>query len=147
MFLRFWHVLILLGLGMGVGVVFFAGAGVAPIIFKSGLLSQGDAGVLMGRIFVRANAFLNALGVLLGLDSLYLLLKRSRQSLLALSGLLSTALIALFSFYYTPHILHAQAIGATTTQAFAQMHAQSEILFKVLLVLLCANFIGHVWRR
>ncbi|WP_233704473.1 DUF4149 domain-containing protein [Helicobacter cynogastricus] len=132
---------------MGVGIVFFAGAGVAPIIFKSGLLSQGDAGVLMGRIFVQANAFLNALGVLLGLDSLYLLLKRSRRALLALLGLLSVVLIALFSFYYTPHILHAQAIGETATQAFAQMHTQSEILFKILLVLLCAGFVGRVWRR
>ncbi len=149
---KLWGVVVLLALGMGVGVVLFAGAGVVPVIFKAPEiahvnLNTSEAGALMGQIFVRANALLNALGVLLLLDSLLLtLVARHRRVILALLALASVALIALFSFYYTPYILNAQATNTTATPEFARMHAQSEILFKVLLFLLCALFVGRTWR-
>ncbi|WP_235853001.1 MULTISPECIES: DUF4149 domain-containing protein [Helicobacter] len=143
--------MVLLVLGVGVGVVFFAGAGVAPVIFKASEIAHVnlgalEAGALMGQIFVRANTLLNALGVLLVLDSLFLALKKSKGAWLVLLSLISAGLIALFSFYYTPFILNAQATHMTDTPTFARMHTHSEVLFKALLILLCALFVGRAWR-
>ncbi|BCZ17515.1 Membrane protein [Helicobacter sp. NHP19-003] len=140
--LSLWRVLVLLALGVGVGVVLFSGACVAPILFKTPeILDQHNAGVLMGRIFVRGNFLLNALGCVLILDSL--VLWAVHKSGLRFFHLAGVALIGLFSFYYTPYILNAQATNATATPEFAAMHAQSEILFKALFGLLLISFI---WR-
>ncbi|WP_240330978.1 DUF4149 domain-containing protein [Helicobacter suis] len=135
---------------MGVGIVIFTGACVAPIIFKtSGILptplTRYDAGILMSHIFIRSNWVLNALACILVLDSLIL----KKAILLRLSHLASSVLIFLFSFYYTPFILRAQSLGSayTTTQKFAQMHTQSEIVFKILLVLLCFSFCSRALRN
>ncbi|WP_104732593.1 DUF4149 domain-containing protein [Helicobacter salomonis] len=149
---KLWGVVFLLVLGMGIGVVLFAGAGVAPVLFKAPTLAHVDlsildAGALMGRIFVRANTLLNVLGVFLALDSAFLILaKRRRGALLVLLSIIGVGLITLFSFYYTPNILQAQAMGTTATPEFARMHMQSEMLFKVLPFVLCALFVGRAWR-
>ncbi|GMB96528.1 DUF4149 domain-containing protein [Helicobacter sp. NHP22-001] len=140
--LRLWRVLVLLALGVGVGMVLFSGACVAPVIFKTpGILDQHHAGVLMGRIFVKGNYLLNALACVLILDAL--VLWAVHKSGLLFFHLVGVALIGLFSFYYTPYILNAQAINATTTPEFATVHAHSETLFKALLTLLLISF---VWR-
>ncbi|BDQ27074.1 DUF4149 domain-containing protein [Helicobacter heilmannii] len=140
--LRLWRVLVLLALGVGVGMVLFSGACVAPILFKTPeILDPHNAGVLMGRIFIRGNFLLNVLAVALVLDAL--VLWAVHKSGLLFFHLAGAALIALFSFYYTPYILNAQATNATTTPEFAAMHAHSETLFKALLALLLISF---VWR-
>ncbi|CRF40890.1 DUF4149 domain-containing protein [Helicobacter ailurogastricus] len=140
--LRLWRVLVLLALGVGVGMVLFSGACVAPILFKTPeILDPHNAGVLMGRIFVRGNYLLNVLAGVLVLDAL--VLWAVHKSGLLFFHLAGAALIGLFSFYYTPYILNAQATNTTTSPQFLAMHAQSETLFKALLVLLCLSFI---WR-
>lgn len=150
--MRLWGVIFLLLLGVGVGVVVFVGLGVAPVVFKAPAilsylaLTPYDAGLLMARIFVKANGLLNLLALALVLDALVLLVTKKLRSVplvLVLAHVVGAALIALFSFYYTPYILRAQKQGRfyTTTKEFADMHAQSEVLFKALLVLLCFSFI------
>ncbi|EFX43646.1 Putative outer membrane protein [Helicobacter suis HS1] len=147
---RLWGVLVLLFMGIGVGVVIFTGACVAPVIFKTSSilptpLTRYDAGILMSHIFIRSNWVLNALACILVLDSLIL----KKAILLRLSHLASSVLIFLFSFYYTPFILRAQSLGSvyTTSEKFIQMHAQSEIIFKILLTLLCFSFVSRALRN
>ncbi|WP_240328761.1 DUF4149 domain-containing protein [Helicobacter suis] len=150
MLARLWGGLVLLFIGMGVGIVIFTGACVAPVIFKTSSIlptpiTRYDAGILMSHIFIRSNWVLNALACILVLDSLTL----KKAILLRLSHLANSVLIFLFSFYYTPYILKAQSLGSAyvATQKFAQMHAQSEIIFKILLVLLCYSFFSRVLRN
>ncbi|GHS60570.1 hypothetical protein JP0521_01580 [Helicobacter pylori] len=57
-------------------------------------------------------------------------------------GVAIGALCFLFVFYYTPYTLNAQKAGEVILQSaeFARSHAQSEWLFKELLMLVCALF-------
>lgn len=152
MLVRLWGVFFLLLLGVGVGVVAFSGMGVAPVVFKAPTIlsylamTPYDAGLLMGRVFVKANMFLNLLAVVLFLDVLVLFAIKRLKSVplvLVLAHILNIAFIFLFSLYYTPAILKAQAQGRfyTTTKEFMELHAQSELLFKALFVLLCFSFL------
>lgn len=140
----------LLLLAVGIGAVVACGAFAAPVIFHINEfipeITQLESGLIMGRIFVRLNSYLVILMVIMGLYEsvcLYggIVKKNIPYSLFwFLLAVINSICIALFAYYYTPFILDSANIAS---ENFADMHAQSVLVFKILLFGLGMLFI---WR-
>ncbi len=138
----------LLLLGILGGSLITLGMMVAPIIFKAPSilpkfnLTLFESGKLMAQIFVRFNYVLGAMGFIVLLYEIVSFIYYKRSLVYLILGVAIGALCLLFVFYYTPYILNAQKVGEAALQSaeFARSHAQSEWLFKELLVLVCALF-------
>ncbi|GAA7466534.1 DUF4149 domain-containing protein [Helicobacter pylori] len=138
----------LLVLGILGGSLIILGAIVAPIVFKASSilpelnLTPFESGKLMAQIFVRFNYLLGAMGFVVLLYEIVSFIYSKRSLVYLILGVAIGALCLLFVFYYTPYILNAQKIGEVALQSdeFARLYAQSEWLFKELLVLVCALF-------
>ena len=144
--------LVMLGIAMGVEIA--AGAFIAPVIFfpqkylGEGILSHFQSGILMTQVFLKMN-------LVIGFVALYSIIYEvqvwmMRKNYDFLSFILSLGMVVttgLFLFYYTPFIVHAQQLGAleTTTEAFANMHKQSEWVMKLLMVTQFGLFIRRSW--
>ncbi|GAA8644380.1 hypothetical protein HpDR76_00610 [Helicobacter pylori] len=85
---------------------------------------------------------LGAIGFVVLLYEITSFIYYKRSLVYLILGVAIGALCFLFVFYYTPYILNAQKVGEAALQSaeFARSHAQSEWLFKELLVLVCALF-------
>ncbi len=96
----------------------------------------------MSQIIVRFNFLLGAIGFVVLLYEIISFIYSKRSFVYLILGVAIGALCLLFVFYYTPYILNAQKVGEVALQSaeFARSHAQSEWLFKELLVLVCALF-------
>ena len=140
----------LLLLGVGIGGIIACGAFAAPIIFNIDefipTFSKMNSGLIMGKIFMRLNAYLTFLAIImlmyegfsffakiLKLDILY-------SIFWLILGVFNITLIALFVYYYTPFILNTQNL---LSDDFANMHEQSVLVFKALMFGLSVLFI---WR-
>ncbi len=138
----------LLLLGILGGSLITLGMMVAPIVFKAPSilpefnLTLFESGKLMSQIIVRFNFLLGAIGFVVLLYEIISFIYDKRSLVYLILGVAIGALCLLFVFYYTPYILNAQKVGEAAIQSaeFARVHAQSEWLFKELLVLVCALF-------
>ncbi|GAA7490246.1 DUF4149 domain-containing protein [Helicobacter pylori] len=138
----------LLLLGILGGSLITLGMMVAPIVFKAPSilpefnLTLFESGKLMSQIIVRFNFLLGAIGFVVLLYKIISFIYDKRSLVYLILGVAIGALCLLFVFYYTPYILNAQKVGEAAIQSaeFARSLAQSEWLFKELLVLVCALF-------
>ncbi|WP_187903562.1 DUF4149 domain-containing protein [Helicobacter pylori] len=138
----------LLLLGILGGSLITLGMMVAPIVFKAPSilpefnLTLFESGKLMSQIIVRFNFLLGAIGFVVLLYEIISFIYDKRSLVYLILGVAIGALCLLFVFYYTPYILNAQKVGEAAIQSaeFTRSHAQSEWLFKELLVLVCALF-------
>lgn len=147
--------LYLLALGITIGGIIACGALSAPVIFNASSylaaleitdMTRYASGILMTEIFVRFNYLLNAMAIFILVYELLVFNISSKKSLFLLGiGIFSVVLIFLFTMYYTPAIIAAQADGAaaTATEEFESIHTQSEMIFQILLISLSASFL---WR-
>ena len=141
-------------LGVAIGIEIAAGAFIAPVIFfpqkylGDGVLTHFQSGILMTQVFLKMN-------LVIGFITLYSIIYEVQVWMMCknydfISFLLSLVMVVttgLFLFYYTPFIVHAQQLGAveTTTEAFANMHKQSEWVMKLLMVTQFGLFIRRSW--
>lgn len=150
----FGHFLYLWVVGATIGAIIACGIFVAPVIFKAYSflpdlgITQYDSGILMTQVFLKLNNFLNFAGIVILIYELLAFNFSNKTNFIPLViNAINIVLIFLFTFYYTPNIIKAQAQGAsaTATPEFASLHAQSEWVFKVLLVLLSVSFAYRIF--
>ncbi|MDL0081067.1 DUF4149 domain-containing protein [Helicobacter zhangjianzhongii] len=152
--------LYLLALGITIGGIIACGALSAPVIFNASEylaaieiadpsgITRYASGILMTEIFARFNYLLNAMAIFILVYELLVFNISSKKSLFLLGiGIFSVVLIFLFTMYYTPAIIAAQADGAaaTATEEFYSLHTQSEMIFQILLISLSASFLWRVY--
>ena len=139
-------------LGIGIGCIVAEGLAASVVFTISSFLPQlstSDSGVIMGQIFVRCNGFFNILaGIIIIYEVITLLsaelfARSNQRRLWFIIGGISVIMIFLFTLYYTPFIMEAQAAGNLGTPEFDSMHKQSELVFKILMVSLSVSLI---WR-
>ncbi|MCI7047582.1 MULTISPECIES: DUF4149 domain-containing protein [Helicobacter] len=138
--------LYLLFIALSIGLI-LASAFSASVVFRGASLAEGlditlfQSGILMTQIFIKVNFLLNILALLILIYEL-ITLQTTRQKFIPLLGFINAILILLFTLYYTPYIIEAQTIGesAIETLEFNQMHQQSELVFKTLLITLILLF-------
>ncbi len=138
-------------LGITLGSVLFAGAIVAPTIFHTKLLIEGDLlnrfqeGLIMTSIFVKLSYMVNFTILAVIFYEGYRFKSFERDSIALLSALTVVLSGMLYSFYYMPQILEMQEEGEKITQSkiFENTHFASELDFKLfsfaLLILLVRN--------
>lgn len=139
----------LLLLGVCVGAMVACGMMSAPIIFRAGdilsmPISVEQSGILMGLIFQKLSILLYIVGIIIFVFELFAArLFRTSGVLVMLSAGVSIMMILLFNLYYMPYILNV-----TDTQAseFESMHAQSVIVFKILVVSLATLFVAKSFK-
>ncbi|MBR2111528.1 MAG: DUF4149 domain-containing protein [Helicobacter sp.] len=139
----------LLLLGVCVGAMVACGMMSAPIIFRAGEIlsmpiSVEQSGILMGLIFQKLSILLYIVGMIIFVFELFAArLFRTSGVLVMLSAGVSIMMILLFNLYYMPYILNV-----TDTQAseFESMHAQSVIVFKILVVSLATLFVAKSFK-
>jgi len=152
--MKSFMVIYLAMLGVAIGIEIAAGAFIAPVIFfpqkylGDGVLTHFQSGILMTQVFLKMN-------LVIGFITLYSIIYEVQVWMMCknydfLSFILSLVMVVttgLFLFYYTPFIVHAQQLGAleTTTEAFANMHKQSEWVMKLLMVTQFGLFIRRSW--
>ena len=152
--MKSFMVIYLAMLGVAIGIEIAAGAFIAPVIFfpqkylGDGVLTHFQSGILMTQVFLKMN-------LVIGFITLYSIIYEVQVWMMCknydfLSFILSLGMVVttgLFLFYYTPFIVHAQQLGAieTTTEAFANMHKQSEWVMKLLMVTQFGLFIRRSW--
>ncbi len=136
-------------LGAAIGGIITCGIFVAPIIFNAYNflpdlgITQYDSGILMAQVFLKFNSFLNLSAMMILIYELLAFNLSNKTSFFSLIiGAINVALIFLFTFYYTPNIIKAQTLGAsaTATPEFANLHLQSEWIFKALVIFLSIGF-------
>ena len=139
-------------LSIGVGCIMtsaFAAAAIFGAANSVPALSASDSGLIMGQIFLKCNNYFNFLAIVIIVYELagFVFAKQfacsaQRRFWLLLGGI-NVILIFLFTRYYTPFIMEAQAQGTINNDAFSSMHKQSELVFKILLFTLS---ISALWR-
>ena len=130
-----------------VGIELIVGIVVAKVIFYpqnligEGVLSLFQSGLMMSQIFIQFGYVLIVISLINFLFELYSYFKdeakfQLRFSKLALS-LLIFILSLFFVFYFTAFIIQAQALGESATQSdeFKSMHAASEVVMKIILIM------------
>lgn len=139
-------------LSIGVGCIICAGFSAATIFRAADFvpdLTRSDSGLIIGLIFIKCNYLFNFLAAVIIIYELtssyftrYFSHAKHRKIWLLLGGV-NVILIFLFTLYYTPYIMEAQALNTIDTKAFDSMHKQSELVFKILLITLSAS---ALWR-
>lgn len=123
------------------GIIFieiFIGIIVAPIIFfpseiiGDGILSHLESGLLMTQVFVKFNYLLLFVSFF---NIFYEIFTNKLASFRVILSFLIVILALIFVFYYTQNVLNMQELGITSSDEFNANHKQSEILFKVMVVL------------
>lgn len=123
------------------GIIFieiFIGIVVAPIIFfpseiiGDGILSHLESGLLMTQVFVKFNYLLLFVSFF---NIFYEIFTNKLASFRVFLSFLIVILALIFVFYYTQNVLNMQELGITNSDEFNTNHKQSEILFKVMVVL------------
>lgn len=137
----------LLLLGATLGAVLVLGVFTAPVVFHAPMLERYDQGLIMAEIFRRFTYWLyvTMAAVVLYEGYQFKLFKRDAVSILASLTLIGTAL--LFNAVYTPRILQMQqeGVAATQSEAFANIHAASELDFKLLALALLVLFVRRYY--
>jgi len=134
------------------GAVLVLGAFVAPVVFHTDkilveiLLDNYNAGIIMGQIFHRFSYWVYFLALFVTLYEMAQYKMGQRDAITFASAVIVLFSSLLFSGIYAPKILAMQALGAEATQSdtFHNIHAASEIDFKVLAVALLVLFIRRL---
>lgn len=142
----------LLLIGATIGAVLVLGIIVAPTIFHSeGLLTNAfldnyDEGILMAEVFRRFSYWTYLTTIAIVVFELYEYKQARRNKIAMTSAFIAVSTSLLFSAVYTPKILAMQSEGveATMSDAFASLHAASELDFKVLAVALMVLFFQRI---
>lgn len=134
------------------GAVIVLGAVVAPVVFHTDkilvdmLLDNYNAGIIMGEIFHRFSywVYFVAIYVILYEAMRYKTGERDAVAFGAAVTVVFTSLM--FSGIYAPKILEMQAVGIEATQSdtFQNIHAASEIDFKILALGLLVLFVRRL---
>ncbi|MBZ7979816.1 DUF4149 domain-containing protein [Campylobacter sp. RM12642] len=123
------------------GIIFvelFIGIVVAPIIFYpsaiigDGILSHFQSGLLMTQVFVKFNYLLLFVSFF---NIIYESISNKLFSLKPILSLIILILALVFVFYYTANVLDMQVLGVTDSKDFNDNHKQSEMIFKVIVIL------------
>lgn len=121
--------------------IFLLGTFVAPTIFHTekihgvALMSRYDAGLVMTRIFEKANyIFMLTMATMAFYDGMLIAKKKTNMLIVSLSSI-SIISMATHVFFFIPKIIEFQIAGeyATKSESFAAIHKLSETNFKVAL--------------
>ncbi len=134
------------------GAVIVLGAVVAPVVFHTDkilvdmLLDNYNAGIIMGEIFHRFSywVYFVAIYVILYEAMRY---KTGERDAVAFGAAVTVVFTSfMFSGIYAPKILEMQAVGIEATQSdtFQNIHAASEIDFKILALGLLVLFVRRL---
>ncbi len=134
------------------GAILVLGAFVAPVVFHSDIILVGvlldhyNAGIIMGEIFHRFSYWIYFLAIFVTLYEAVHYKMGERDAVSFGSAVIVVFTSLLFSGVYAPKILTMQALGAEATQSdtFANIHAASEIDFKILAVALLVLFVRRL---
>lgn len=156
MILRVVSAFYLLIVGICIGGIVLSALSASTIFNADGVLRDSglsdlvitkyDSGIIMTNIFVKFNYILNISAVvILVYESLSFRLQNN-GAFIWLLNVFNAILIFLFTFYYTTAIMDMQAQGAGIVGGieFENIHSQSELVFKILLLTLSASFILRV---
>ena len=144
--------LFVLAVALGSGL--FAGAITAPVVFHANDyivgadLTRYEMGSLMSEIFRRLAFVVDASILFIVLDEGRKIFQKQVEwfgTMMAVLGVISGYL---FSFYFVPEILSMQQIGplATHSEVFEELHADSELWFKVYILAIATLIIKKLLR-
>ena len=150
----YFYALYMFLIAVAVGALVACGAFSAPSIFRAANIVDGldisilQSGILMTSIFVKLNVLLNIVAIFVIIYEI-LALRVYKDIFATILGFISVVLIFLFTMYYTPYMLESQLLGESgiTNSAFNNMHNQSVLVFKVLMVTLSVLFIYRFLKR
>jgi hypothetical protein len=142
----------LIVLAASFGGVLVLGAIVAPVVFNTDkilvevLLDHYNAGIIMGEIFHRFSYWVYFLALYVAFYETMWYKRGQRDAIVFASGVTVLFASLMFSAIYAPKILAMQALGAEATQSdtFENIHAASEIDFKILAVALLVLFVRRL---
>lgn len=145
--------LYLLLIGISLGAALASGAFATSSIFRATEIVENlemttfQSGILMTSIFIKLNFILNILALYIIIYEIFTL-SVCRKKITPLLGLINVVLIFLFTLYYTPFIVKAQSLGEESfySESFANMHHQSVLVFKALMISLFILFIYRLLR-
>ncbi len=134
------------------GAVLTLGAIVAPVIFTSDAYTVGvmldhyNMGIVMSEIFRRFSYVINFSVTYIVIYEAIMYKTGERDKYTALFAFMSVFSGFMFSSVYVPRILAMQAAGseATLSDTFANLHAASELDFKILAISLLGLFIRRL---
>lgn len=154
-FTRVFEPIYLLLLGVGVGAIIACGAFAAPVVFKMGEhlgmsdITQFEGGIIMGKIFMRLNSYLQILLVVIAFYELFsfLFLRKSGAYSVfwLLLGVISIVCIALFVWYYSPFLLDSKNL--VNREDFMELHTQSRLISQILIVSLSILFVWRAYKK
>ncbi|MFO7761048.1 MAG: DUF4149 domain-containing protein [Thermodesulfobacteriota bacterium] len=130
-------------LGVALGSTFALAAFVAPVIFNSDLalgrniLSRFQEGLVMIEIFKRYCNLLNlTVVIVLLMEGIKFTVYRNRDYLRLGAAIVVLVSSALFTFYFTPEIIQAQANSpdVKSSEVFQTLHRASVIDFSFIMV-------------
>jgi hypothetical protein len=142
----------LIVLAASFGSVIVLGAFVAPVVFHTDkividlLISNYNAGIIMGEIFHRFSYWVSFLAFFVLAYELVMYKLGQRDTIIFVSWVTVFFSSLMFSEVYSPKILAMQALGVEATQSdtFANIHAASELDFKILAISLLVLFIRRL---
>ena len=148
----YFEIFYLLLIGATFGAVMVLGILVAPVIFNSemlleqALLDHYNEGVIMAEVFRRFTYWGYSMVVVIVLFEMYEYKQLRFDAITLASAATVIGTLLLFSAVYTPKILQMQSegIAATLSEDFANIHAASEIDFKILALALIVLFVRRV---
>ncbi len=134
------------------GGVIVLGAFVAPVIFHTDriitevIIDHYNAGMIMGEIFHRFSYWIYALAFFISLFEASQYKMGNRDTIALVSAFIAVFTSLMFSAVYAPKILEMQALGLEATQSdtFQNVHAASEIDFKILAIALIVLFVRRL---
>lgn len=149
-FFRIAEPIYLLLLGVGIGAIIACGAFAAPVVFHMKDFIEGttqfDSGIVMGKIFMRLNAYLRILFIVICIYEILSFLFLRRVGVYSIFWLIlaiiNATCIALFVWYYSPFL---NDINSLADSDFTKIHSQSVLIFKILMASLSITFIWRVY--
>jgi hypothetical protein len=142
----------LLLLGMSAGMILVLGVVVAATIFNTQSmplpldLTHYEQGLIMADIFRKFSYYSYFLAFVIIAYELIEYKNFRRDKVAMIASFFSISTLLLFSAVYVPKILELQSLGveATMSNDFKNIHAASEIDFKILLIALIVLFVRRV---
>jgi uncharacterized membrane protein len=144
--------LYLMAVAVTLGGVLVLGIFTAPVVFhahdllQNHLLGRYEEGIVMGEIFRRFSFWTYIMAVVILAFEINEYRHQRRDKWAIMSALLSIGTLLMFAAVYVPKILAMQAQGPdmTASEAFASLHAASELDFKILAVALIVLFVRRM---
>ena len=140
-------------LGVIAGTIFCLGALTAPVVFRANLytdlaLDVYQSGRIMSEIFRRLVYILGFAVITVAAYEIWYFCKKRSTISIAVFAVATIVFASIFAFYQTPVILSMQTAGieALQTTEFANIHTQSETVFKCLLIAILGLIITRIYK-